>query len=182
MDGFKAYKLYMALKLHFTSPSYNVFERRGRLKGTYEKYLQRPDYGLFEKVGHKWNERDYIRYIAANFMYRNPNVIYDEEDGQANYTEYNRRKQSITKIFADDVQKIVDSKCKDVLQLYLQGKVTIETMVILDSFDDIVAKARQKESNVLMWGDDLLRIEKAKGFVKYNPNKVVNHYMEYKDS
>ena len=48
MDGFKAYKYYMAIKLHFTSLKYNVFETRGHVKGTRDTFNSRNDRYIFE--------------------------------------------------------------------------------------------------------------------------------------
>ena len=91
MDGFKAFKYYLAIKLHFTNPKYNVFERKGKLRGTRETFLTRNDHYLFEKIARRFdNDQQLIRYIASNFMYDNPNVVYNEAEAEENFVEYNR--------------------------------------------------------------------------------------------
>ena len=81
MDGFTAYKYYMALKLHFSSDKYNVFESRGSVKCSREKFNSRNDYYIFEKLGRKFStNQELIQYMAANFIYKNPNVIYSGAD------------------------------------------------------------------------------------------------------
>lgn len=180
MDGFKAFKYYLAIKLHFTNPKYNVFERKGKLRGTRETFLTRNDHYLFEKIARRFdNDQQLIRYIASNFMYDNPNVVYNEAEAEENFIEYNRRRQSITKVFADDVQRIVESgnKTPNILQLYLGKKITIETAVILNDLENCISSLKDTESNALLWGDEILRIEKSKGFVKYDSYKVVPVYM-----
>jgi len=180
MDGFKAFKYYLAIKLHFTNPKYNVFERKGKLRGTRETFLTRNDHYLFEKIARRFdNDQQLIRYIASNFMYDNPNVVYNEAEAEENFVEYNRRRQSITKVFADDVQRIVESgiNTPNILQLYLGKKITIETAVILNDLENCISKLKDTESNTLLWGDEILRVEKSKGFVKYDSYKVVPVYM-----
>lgn len=180
MDGFKAFKYYLAIKLHFTNPKYNVFERKGKLRGTRETFLTRNDHYLFEKIARRFdNDQQLIRYIASNFMYDNPNVVYNEAEAEENFVEYNRRRQSITKVFTDDVQRIVESgiNTPNILQLYLGKKITIETAVILNDLENCISKLKDTESNTLLWGDEILRVEKSKGFVKYDSYKVVPVYM-----
>lgn len=188
MDGFKAYKYYTALKLHFTSQKYDVFIHRGHVRGTREKFNQRNDRYIFEKLARRYSDKDFIQYVASNLMYDNSNVIYDDTTGQENYKEYIRRKQSITKVFTDDLQKIIDSKMSyninneqipTVMQLFLGGKITIETLVILNDFDGILDKVRSNTSLAIMLENDLLRIEKSKKFVKYDSYKVMKPYTEF---
>jgi len=184
MDGFKVFKYYLAIKLHFTNTKYNVFERKGRLKGTRESFLTRNDHFLFDKIGRKFdNDKQLIQYIAANFMYGNPNVVYNDSEAEENFQLYTKRRQSITKVFSDDVQRIIDSgnKSPDILQLYLAGKITIESAVILNDLENSISRLKEKESTNLLWGDDILRIEKAKGFVKYDAHKVVPIYVNMHD-
>ena len=50
MTGFKAFRYYVALKLHFTKDKFNVFENRGNVKGSYQAFDARNDKFLFEKL------------------------------------------------------------------------------------------------------------------------------------
>ena len=134
----------MAVKLHFTTDKYDVFETKGQVKGSRDVFNSRNDHYLFEKLARKFDKDfDLIQYYVANFAYGNDTAIYGNSEAEELYSEWQRRKQSITKIFADDIQKIVDNKCKDILQLYLQNKITIETAAILNDFDNFVARARE---------------------------------------
>jgi len=193
MNGFKAFKYYMALRLHFTTPKFNVFVNKGRVKGSHATFLLRNDSGLFERLSRLFNtDRELIQYIASNFMYGNPNMVYDADQGMENYKEYQRRKQSITKVFEDDLHTIVNSgskyqdfgghKIPDVIQLYLSKKITIETLVILDDLDGIVNELRKGTHIPLILGEELLKIEKSKGFVRYNAQRVMVPYTEFCES
>lgn len=189
MNGFKAFKYYLAIKLHFTSPKFNVFVNRGHIKGSYQKFLLRNDYMLFEKVAKMYPaDKDFIQYVASNYMYNHPNMIYEIEQGTANYKEYIRRKQSMTRIFQNDLDTIINSgaqydfsgsKIPDVLKLFLGGKISIETVVILDQLDGITEQLRQNDHIALLLNNDLLRIEKARGFVKYDVYKIMTHYQTF---
>lgn len=192
MDGFKVFKYYTAIRLHFTDSKFDVFTNRGRVRGSADKFYHRNDRMLFEKVARSHpNDKECIQFIASNFMYDHADLIYDLPCAEQMFKEYNRRKQSITKVFADDLDTIIKSgaeydqyefighKIPDVIQLFLAKKITIETMVILNHFDGIVQKLQQGTQLALMLESDLRRIEKSTRFVKYDSHKVMGPYLNF---
>jgi len=191
MDGFRAFKYYTAVKLHFTSQKYDVFVTNGRVKSSMEKFVGRNDRMIFEKLARQFKlEKEYIQYIASNFMYDNPDVVYDPNSGMTNYKEYLRRRQSMTKIFRDDLSTIAESgaqyefsgnKIPDVLQLYMAKQITLETMVILNKLDGVVSKFKQIPHVALLLDSELSKIEKSAGFVKFDKQKVADAYMQFKE-
>jgi hypothetical protein len=82
MDGFKAFKYYIAIKLHFTKDSFDVFKNRGSVKGTREAFNARNDRYVFEKLARKFPvDKELIQYYVANFVrevnfeYKHKNTI-----------------------------------------------------------------------------------------------------------
>jgi len=202
MDGFKAYRYYLALKLHFTSDKFNVFENRGNVKGSREAFEARNDRYIFEKLARKiGNDRDIIQFFVANFAYGNESAIYAGQEADDNLAEWNKRKQSITKIFIDDlaslltyveINKLPTSSIFDfnfneypaALKLFLGGKISIETLVIVNELDHIVEHWLDNSSVQHIWSNELLRIKKLVGFVKYDKEKlrkIFTHFVEELD-
>lgn len=192
MDAFKAYKYYLALKLHFTTPSYNVFTHKGHVKGARDKFESRNDAKLFVGLARQYpNDKECIQFMAANFMYKNHTFLYsDPTRARDLYQEFMKRKQSITKVFSDDLQTLLDknidytlggSKIPDVVRLYMGGFITLETMVILDTFDGIVDWIKTNAQLSLIIGSDILLIEKSKGFIKFDPYRVMVPYNQFKE-
>lgn len=192
MNGFKVFKYYTAIRLHFTDNKFNVFANKGHLRGSFDKFNHRNDRMLFEKVARMHtNDKECIQFLASNFMYDHPDVVYDLAIAEDNYKEYIRRRQSMTKIFADDLDRIVHSgaryttdefsgfKIPDIVQLYMAKKITLETMVILDTMDDFVTKMKRGNHISLLLGDELRKIEKSRGFVKYDSYKIMNPYQSF---
>lgn len=190
MDGFKAYKYYMAIKLHFTKDNFDVFKNRGHVKGTREAFNARNDRYLFDKLARKFPvDKDLIQYYVANFAYGNENPVYSNEEAESNYLEWQKRKQSMTKLFSDDCSTIIMSGHKNklksdeifyftsnsypaILKLFLGKQISIETVRIFDDALNIVEKWKENSSMLLLWEGEVRRIEKAKGFVKYDPSKT----------
>ena len=199
MDGFKAYRYYLAIKLHFTTDKFNVFENRGNVKGTREAFNARNDRYIFEKLARKHDDdKDIIQFFVANFAYGNDTAIYAGAEADEVYTEWLRRKQSISKIFVDDLATLLthieinklthtalfnftDSEYPVALKLFVGGKIKIETLRIIDDLYPIIEKWKLNTSVRYIWDDDLRRIIKLTGFVKYDIikiKKIFDHFLE----
>lgn len=195
MDGFKAYKIFMATKLHFTTEKYDVFEKQGRVSGSRTTFEKRNDRFLFEKLANKFkNEQELAHFFVANFAYGNRNVIYSEES-DSYYKEWIRRKESRTHIFQQDLQEIenhlevnkipsselfsIESGAPELLKLYLGGHVTLETMVIVNEFDNFL---QSWEPLIMMWHDAFLVIRKAKRFVRFDRDRLQSIYTNFKET
>ena len=190
MDGFKAYKYYMAIKLHFTKDNFDVFKNRGNVKGTREAFNARNDRYLFERLARKFPvDKDLIQFYVANFAYGNDASVYSYEEAESNLLEWQKRKQSITKMFSDDVATILLTAHKHklkkedifdftsntypvILKLFLGKQINIETVRILDDTFNMVESWKMNTSMILLWENDIRRIEKSKGFVKYEQAKT----------
>lgn len=181
MDGYTAYKLYLAIKLHFSKESYDVFKTKGRLRATEDSYYKRNDRGIFEGLSYKFkSEKEYIQYIASNFMYDHPNVLYDPYDyGMNYYKEFIKRKQSITRFFEDDLTKVEDyigitTDCYEIFNLYLKDEIKLESLVILDTLENICDNV----SNALI-DDRILLVKKSHGFIKFDKQKIATVYVNF---
>ena len=196
MDGFKAYRYYLAIKLHFTTEKFNVFENRGNVKGTRDTFNARNDRYIFEKLANKYDtDREIIQFFVANFAYNSDTAIYEGKEATDNLLLWNKRKQSITQVFIDDLASILNyietnktsvftfenDKYPALMQLYMGKKVTIETLRIIDDIYPFLETWSQQNSVKYMWGSELLRIKKLTGFVKYDRikiEKIFKHFLE----
>jgi len=199
MDGFKAYRYYLAIKLHFTTEKFNVFENRGNVKGTRDAFNARNDRYIFEKLAKKFDtDKDIIQFFVANFAYGNESAIYEGREADSNLTLWNKRKQSITQIFVDDLAKMltyievnkltpaslftfVDDEYPVALKLFIGGQISIETLRIIDDRHPIIQPWSTNTTVQNIWSSELLRVKKLTGFVKYDKIKmkmIFTHFME----
>ena len=199
MDGFKAYKYYMAVKLHFTSEKYNVFETRGHVKGTRDAFNSRNDRYIFEKLAQKYpSDKDMIQFFVSNFAYGNDTAIYGNGEAEDLYHEWQMRKQSITKVFIDDLSNVmnmcdvhrfnttsifknVDGDLPILTSMFLSGKISIETLRIIDDLQPFIESWENDTTIKIVMGDKLLRIKKLKGFIKYDSDKVTKVFNHFKE-
>lgn len=199
MDGFKAYRYYLAIKLHFTTDKFNVFENRGNVRGTREAFNARNDRYIFEKLSGKFDDdKDIIQFFVANFAYGKDTAIYEGKEAEDNYLLWRKRKESISKVFVDDLTTVMhtievnklktsaifeftESEYPVILKLFLGGKFTIESMRILDDITGIVDKWKTHPTVKYIWDDEMRRITKLTGFVKYDKIKVDNIFNSFKE-
>jgi hypothetical protein len=188
----------MAIKLHFTSKKYDVFQTRGQVKGTRDTFLSRNDRYIFQKLGQKYDDREIIQFFVSNFAYGNDTAIYGNSEAEELYSEWQRRKQSITKIFIDDLTNIMNIcdvhrfntdgifKSKNgelpvLTSMFLSGKITVETLRIIDDIQPFLDSWENDPMLKIVMGDKLLRAEKLKGFVKYDKDKITKVFNHFKE-
>ena len=195
ITGFRCYKYYISIKLHFTKDNYNVFETRGNVKGSEQAFIARNDRYLFERIARKHQtDREVIKYFVANFSYGNDAVVYNENDAEDNLQEWNRRKESLTRVFENDLHEVVLQKEKNnlsrkqifefnldsyplLLKMYIGKKVTIETMFLLNKLDGYLNLWHN--SSMLLWEEERRRIEKLEGFVRFDAPKLSQIYNNF---
>ena len=189
MDGIQAYRYYMALKLHFSKDSFDVF-KNPKINCSQKSFEKRNDRFLFEKMAKKHPvDKELIQFYVANFAYGNTNFVYNEEESTSCYFEWRRRRESTTKVFSDDIDKIIQVAQKNkltktevldftfstpsaILSLYLGGHISIETVRIIDDYLNIVANWGNADLKSAFWDNDIRRISKLKKFVRYDSYRI----------
>lgn len=196
MTGHQAYRYYQAIKLHFTKDKFDVFVNPN-VKCSVEAYEKRNDYYLFEKLARKYpDDADLIQYFVSNFAYGHKEVVYEDEESKEFFLQWNKRKESISKVLDDDLSKIIlyaeKNKLKEndiigipdeglplLLSMYIGQHISIESLRILDDYIEMLDKWKQS-STLFLWQDEFRRIIKLKRFVKYDKirvDKIVNNFI-----
>jgi hypothetical protein len=184
MDGFKAYKYYIAVKLHFTTNSFDVFVNPN-VKGSRDVFESRNDRRIFENLARRFDKDfDLIQFYVANFAYGHDATVYSLGESDRNLTLWQKRKQSITQVFQADCNTIIlhmektklksvdlfEAKIPELLKLFLGGHISIESMCILEKLYGYLDS--WKANTNLLWEQEYRRICKCGAFVKYDPTKI----------
>ena len=199
MDGFKAYRYYLAIKLHFTTDRFNVFENRGSVRGTRDAFNARNDRYIFEKLATKRpDDKEIIQFFVSNFAYGNDQAIYAGQEAEDNYLQWQKRKQSMTKIFVDDLATLIthielnklkptaifqftENEYPVALKLFVGGKIAIETLNIIDDMTGMLDDWVVHPSVRYIWEAEMRRIKKLTGFVKYDKIKIGKIFQHFKE-
>lgn len=147
MTPFDCYKTYLGLKNHFTKDSYDYHKYCGKTRASLQSFYKRKDRYWFEKISRQKNDDEVKDFFVSNFIScDDPQTLWIGEiirSGQMNYTKWQKRNQSLSYIFKEEVQSLVENQDFDalfsvknghptILKKHLCGDISIETLVILE--------------------------------------------------
>ena len=182
--GYGAYMLFLALRTHFSKSKYDFFEMHGKLRASKETYNNRRDRMFFEKIAKEYTIKELRDFYIANFL-EDRHYITDliDDDAKLAYTDYIRRRQSLSYNCSNDMARLFDRGIKVpfsldsdtypvIVLLFLRRKISIETMVILNDFIPYVNMFDKYFGDDIVWSRIALKIRKYKPFLKYDKNKI----------
>ena len=140
-DAFDLYSYYMAMRKHFTT-SYDFVKYGGKMRLSVDSFENRRDKFFFYKLSKRKDSKDFV---LANLIV-NPDIwignLVDSEDANTNYTEWQKRQQSLSYIFKNDLDELYEDFNQNfivengqyprILKLFNMKQLCIETLVILD--------------------------------------------------
>jgi len=183
MSAFDVYSVYLAVKSHFTTDKYDFFRYGGKTRTSEEKFNQRNDRYFFEKLGSKYNQNEVLEYFVSNFLV-NSN-FYIKEMKEENWIEWNRKKQSMTYLFGQDIESILaryetlnralqctNMQHSGIIKMYLGGHIMIETLVILDRMTKYSTRYDSILANDVVWKSLSKTVKKYAAFVNFDTLKA----------
>ena len=186
-EGFKAYKLYLSIRNHFTT-SYDYFKYNGKVNAKEDSFLKRKDKFFFTKLERKYDKEQLKDLFVSNFA--------DGEDfwigniltmkAEEVYKSWKKRQDSLSYIFEQDLKFLKDYyKDRDLdfeslfvmedghpilLQCVLRNDIYVETMVIIDRVLNYTRRWN-KILNDPVWTEFKKRMEKYSPFVNFDSAK-----------
>jgi hypothetical protein len=142
MTSEKAFQLYFALRLYYTS-GFDVFTYGTNFKGKAE-VSARKDFTLINPImKFAPSERELIECCVANNLYNNPDFLYNHDWAEENYKHWCKVKDSLTHTFSRDLDTIEfhmlrkdctldDYLSNQVISDLLSGTVEYESLILLD--------------------------------------------------
>jgi hypothetical protein len=156
MNTFDAYKLYLALRLHFTSDNYDIRKTKGRVKASEETLKKNLKLQLkLMKLNKQYKKDELIDFFVANFISSDKwGGVYDPQCDEI-YLAWKKIQESLSYRYKQDllhfrdnlninnISDLWDSKNGHpiILKEYFGQRCTLETLIILNKlfkFTDIV--------------------------------------------
>ena len=109
MSGIEVYKMYLSLKLHFTTETFDYLKYGNTAKASQQSFDSRRDKFFFVKLSRTFKEDELREFFVANMIVEDkvyPATLVRE--GAKNYQEYLKRKQSLSYRFKEDVMTLHD--------------------------------------------------------------------------
>lgn len=189
MPAYSCYCLYIAMKNHFTQEGYDFFKYNGKVSASEESFLSRRDRYQFQKLCRICDETEMREYLVSNLI-KDRKWVGDllQEEARDNYKAYLKRKQSISYMFNNEVEKLFASTpdirsiftagkgdYPKIIYAYLQGDVSLETFSILDEFINFSAKYDSKfGKDDILWSKIRILSKKLYPFIEYDKEKIKN--------
>jgi len=188
MNGFEVYKIYLAIKLHFTSKnqSYDFHKHNGRTTARLATFTKRRDRYFFHKLSKSYNDKSIVDYFLSNFV-SNTNIWVGDiigKTGDDHYKQWSKKIEALHYYYEQDIDYILEQDCKfddlfmsvngqhpPILKMFLSKKINFETVLILD---DILSFTKQLNKNInekVLWPKLYDRMIRYKSFLNYNLTK-----------
>lgn len=186
MNGYDLYCIYQAIKLHFTSESYNFFQYDGKTRVSVDAFQKRRDKFLFHRLARKYRDDEMVPFLVANFVHSDDNWTKSllEDQAEETYRDWKRTTDSMTKVYLEDLQKICpdpkkfnnlfkveDGQFPKLLVAFLQKDVTIETLVILNNIFNFIQIWDKKISDDIIYPKVSRKVRKYGAFLAVNVDK-----------
>ena len=175
MQPIDAYLMYCAMKAHFDKSDYDFVKYNGKSKVSRDSFYKRNDRVFFVKLTRKYKSKQDIQdYLLANFLVHPKGWVgkFDED----NYIQWQKKIQSLSYTFKSEIEPILDSKLIAVsenthpklLKEYLGKRVSLESMVILDSILQFHKVWNVKLEEDYAWKDVYKLMNNYNSFLKFD--------------
>lgn len=186
MSSFDTYSLFLALKNHFTQPSYDYFKYHGKTNASPDSFMARRDRFQFQKLSRRVDANQMKDFIVANLLAGKSWVgDFLEDDAHDIYLAYAKRKQSFSYVFASELDKMFgeyppeiafkvrNGQMPPVLNCLMNGTISPETFAILDHFIGFSKVFDEKLDDDYIWTKYRNNIMKLYPFLEFDKKKVM---------
>ena len=188
MNGFEVYKIYLAVKLHFTSKgrSYDFHKHLGRTTARLETFTKRRDRYFFHKLSKSYNNNTIVDYFVSNFV-TNTNLWVGDiigKTGDDNYKVWSKKIEALHYYYEQDIDYILEQDYKfddlfksvngqhpPILKMFLSKKINFETVLILDEILSFTKQLNKNISEKVLWPKLYDRMIRYRAFLNYNLTK-----------
>ena len=177
MNAYKAYKIYIALKSHFTSWSYDALKYNFKTNSSQDSFIKRNDVLRFESVSNKYGE-SVGAYFISNFVEREENFLYDPLKSDRIYSDWTKRRNNKVSLVRSEILSLpyksiddiikTDGQAPILLREYLVKNISPETLVLLDSEFQFLDKWKSALICDPLWQAVGLVLCKYRSFVSFD--------------
>ena len=181
--GYDTCVMYMGIKTHFTTKTYDYLKYRGKVNLSKDAYLKRNDKYSFEKLARKRDLLETKDFILANFVYGNEQWIRTllSPEGEKAYEEWSLANKSLTYTFENDIMhllelvdnpselfKVVNGQHPIILRELMGKSIKFETLVIMNDLLNLFPIWDKKITDDIIWPQYRMKCIKYTPFIYYD--------------
>lgn len=181
-------KIILGISLHFKSDKFDASKYNFKTQLTQASYDKRKDKYFFAKIAKKYINESTIRDYAIGNLVEAPGLWVGKFD-ENNYIKWRGRLRSLEYRFEKDLKELVtycggvgnalmakEGEFPEVYNLWLQDKITAETITILESQTQFTKKIKVP---IELWSDRKRLIEKYHLLLRWHKAKFSNITKQY---
>jgi len=159
MEPIDVYLMYCALKAHFGKGDYDYITYKGKTKIKRDSFYKRKDRGFFVRIAKKYDKPQ--DYFLSNFINDRNGYIANFND--KNYQSWKLKRQGFFEEFAVEMLPLVQSfeglftiiegNHPKLLKEFLGGRISIETMIILNDLVNFSKTWNEELKDDVIWPD-----------------------------
>ena len=189
--GFEVFKIWLAVKLHFTTKTYDYFQYGGKVNCKLETFTKRNDRYFFHELSKKYDADQALDFFVANFLVSDKARIGNlaKQDGPDNYVSHRAYKDSFSYNFRSECRIIRDTldnnniKFDDLFlvdrgqhppffKLLSSKRISYQTFCVFENFLDFIKKWDKEIVEGVVWPVFSKRIKKYLPFIRYNRTQM----------
>ena len=184
MTAFEVYKLYAALRLHFTDPKYDITVTKGRIGNLRASFEKRRDTQHMYKLAQEYKRSEIIEILVSNFITGANTANVYTGNFIENYKNYlTRRKRMLYNLNIDldnilfRMEKEESKSCLEgthplIFRMYMGGDIQLETLVIMEKLYPYV----EDYASDFVLEHICLLVKKYKPFVRFDKDNVKQRF------
>jgi hypothetical protein len=154
-----------------------------------EKFVERNDAFLFKHFADRLTKAKAAEMGIANFMYGDSSFVHNSfDDAEEVWFQWKKTKESLSKVFTDDLQTIADIKSKHslsdlysftatgnqppLLQILKKRLISYETCVIINNMKPCLQNWEEGIRDDPFLSKLILKLHKYKTFVTYDKDRM----------
>lgn len=185
MTAFEVYKLYTALRLHFTYAKYDITVTKGRMANLRDAFDKKNDTKYMYKLASEYSRKEIIDILVANFITGESTANIYTGNFVDNYKKFLTNRKRMLYNLDTDLDNIlfrmekekIKSSCKEgqhplIFRMYMGGDIHLESLVIMEK---IYPYVEDYKTDFVLEHLCLL-ITKYKPFVRFDKNIIVQKF------
>lgn len=177
--GYKCYVTYLALKLHFTSPSYDFVKYGGKVSASVSSYETRRDRYQFEKLS---RHPDPFGVMLAHLSRDAKTWIGGISPTSDTYKSFVKRNDALAYTVRDDLGRLKDTLDSNLevpegqhpylLSALLGETVSLETVCVIQAVFNFVPYWDEAILDPVIWPENRMKVVKMLPFLEFDRAKM----------
>lgn len=191
-EAFGIYTYYLAVKNHFTKPSYDYFKYNGKTSTSVQAFETKKDKFYYYKLSKNKDAKDLILSNLLQDPRKWVGEIVDNDKSTEIYNEWKKKMQSLSYHFKNELGclnenfdsnlLVENGQHPHLLKLYNRKVVSLETLVIIADLTKCLTYWDTKITDPVVYPDINMKCRKYRPFLNYDREKMRTILLDTFDS